>query len=346
MLRQEGERVLSVVQFWTPGEIPLDSFTIMGANVKTSDNPIGRFGTGLKYAVATILRNGGVIRMYIRETEWEFYLSNKKFRGVEFDQVRMRKKNGLGKWMSSRALPFTTQLGRDWGLWQAYRELESNTRDEGGRTTQTEHLLSDNRGEGTTIEVDCAMFSEAIESEKVFLDADKLERVFCSPTVDIYDAPSKHLYYRGIRVYTLRYPAMFTYDFGQGQVTLTEDRTMGNTWSCMWNLARTIQNDVEDNRILDRILAKSKTASFENYELNFSESGGEFFRDRVRQLGSLGLLGLAGSRNWQETRERDEREASTRIDLPDWCWEHILELLDEREDDKSENIATKIRSNF
>lgn len=337
---------MSVVQFRTQGLIPLEAFEVMGASVKTGTHPIGRFGSGLKYAVAVILREGGTIRLFRDGTEYEFYLTKMDFRGKEFQRVKMRQKNGLGKWLTGRTMPFTTQLGRDWGLWQAYRELESNTRDEGGRTTQTGHLLSDNRGEGTTIEVDCAMFSEAIESEKVFLEADKLERVFCSPTVDIYDAPSKHLYYRGIRVYTLRYPAMFTYDFGQGQVTLTEDRTMGNTWSCMWNLARTIQNDVEDNRILDRILAKSKTASFENYELNFSESGGEFFRDRVRQLGSLGLLGLAGSRNWQETRERDEREASTSIDLPDWCWEHILELLDEREDDKSGNIATKIRSKF
>jgi hypothetical protein len=353
--------VMSVVQFRTPGSIPIDAFTIMGVNVKIGDNPIGRFGTGLKYAVATILRAGGIIRLFVEDVEWEFYLSKKEFRGTEFQQVRMRKKNGLGKWVSSRALPFTTQLGRDWKLWQAYRELESNTRDEGGSTHifETDPIDPDpmtglepepeeitRPKYGTVIEVECSDFAETIEREAVFLDTERLERVFKSPMVDIYDAPSNHLYYRGIRVYTLRYPSLFTYDFGAGQVTLTEDRTMGNVWSCMWNLAHIIQNSVEDSRVLDRILSKTDMASFENYELNFDSSGGgHFFRERARYLGSLARLGLSGERYYNEYQTEEEKEQKTSIELPDWAWEHIIHLLREAQnvgDEKAEDIADEI----
>jgi hypothetical protein len=106
---------------------------MMGANVKVVDNPIGQFGTGLKYAVAVILRHGGTVRLFIETEEYEFYVHEKDFRGKELQTVRMRKRHGtLARWMSSRQLPFTLNYGRNWELWQAYRELESNARDERG----------------------------------------------------------------------------------------------------------------------------------------------------------------------------------------------------------------------
>lgn len=55
---------MSVVQFRTPGLIPLEAFDTMGISAKVGDHPIGRFGTGLKYAVAVILREGGIIRLF------------------------------------------------------------------------------------------------------------------------------------------------------------------------------------------------------------------------------------------------------------------------------------------
>ena len=47
------------VAFRTPGLIPIEAFTSTGVNVKIHDNPIGHFGTGLKYAVAVLLREAG-----------------------------------------------------------------------------------------------------------------------------------------------------------------------------------------------------------------------------------------------------------------------------------------------
>lgn len=338
---------MSVVQFRTPGLIPLEAFDTMGISAKVGDHPIGRFGTGLKYAVAVVLREGGTIRLFRDGTEYEFYLSKMDFRGKEFQRVKMRRKNGLGKWLTGRTMPFTTQLGHDWKLWQAYRELESNTRDEGGTTVVVSDEDSGGWEQGTLIEVSCPGFAECVDGESVFLDGDRLTRVFRSPKVDIYDAPSKYLYYRGIRVYELRYPSLFTYDFGEGVVTLTEDRTIGNLWSVMWDLAYTIQTKVEDPAVLDRILSKSDVASFENYELNFSHEGNEVFRQRARYWGGLGRLGRAGSIYVSQQAAPPDPEPSTEVRLLDSEWEIVMRILREQEDDLDAiQIADKIGENF
>ena len=44
------------VSFITPGQIDLENVFTFGISAKESDNPIGFFGTGLKFAIATLLR--------------------------------------------------------------------------------------------------------------------------------------------------------------------------------------------------------------------------------------------------------------------------------------------------
>ena len=44
------------IYFCNAEPIDLNAIAIMGVSVKTGDNPIGYFGTGLKFAIATLLR--------------------------------------------------------------------------------------------------------------------------------------------------------------------------------------------------------------------------------------------------------------------------------------------------
>lgn len=46
------------VYFANAGLIDLDVIRVMGVSVKTGPNPIGYFGTGLKFALSTLLRTG------------------------------------------------------------------------------------------------------------------------------------------------------------------------------------------------------------------------------------------------------------------------------------------------
>ena len=81
------------VVFKTPGLIDIRAFTVMGLSSKpNSDSPIGKFGTGLKMAIAVLVRNGIPVTLWIGRTKYTFRKKRIKFRGEEtFEQILMIK---------------------------------------------------------------------------------------------------------------------------------------------------------------------------------------------------------------------------------------------------------------
>lgn len=319
---------MTVVKFWTPGAIPLTSFTIMGAHHKVVSDPIGKFGTGLKYAVAVILRHGGKIRLFIEGVEYEFVVVPGEHRGQPMEMIRLRRKNGLlNRWVSVQKLPFTLSYGKGWELWQAYRELESNTRDERGVTFVGG---GEHHPEGTLIEVDCPGFVEAIRDQEVFFDSSELNPIYSGPIANIYAKPSSHLYYRGIRVFQLRYPARFTYDFKYPYVSLTEDRTAANSWSLMYHLSQIVQNEIEDVGVLRRMFHVSQraenAATFETMDLNFDvdKAASPALRSVAASLVGAGVGGRSLRTYWAAAEEPPEDRTS--VELPNALWEDLLQL--------------------
>src|SRR5690606_26741321 len=129
--------------------------------IKDSDSPIGYFGTGFKYAIAVILRNGGRIDLYRGTRHFTFEAGSKTIRGKDFDVIWLFDDGGPGEDAQCRQLGFTTELGKNWEPWMAYRELHCNALDEGGRTTQLtgdpESFIGENY---TTIIVNWDKFDE------------------------------------------------------------------------------------------------------------------------------------------------------------------------------------------
>ena len=118
-------------QIWFANAEPIDlrAVTTMGVHVKpTNDSPIGYFGTGLKYAIATLLRNGHQIDIWANGQRNYFSTHDEEIRGTTFKLI----------YLNGERLGFTTNLGKNWELWQAYRELESNVRDENGQSGEKE----------------------------------------------------------------------------------------------------------------------------------------------------------------------------------------------------------------
>lgn len=215
------------VVFRTPGHIDTRSFTTFGINSKpNTDNPIGFFGTGLKYAIAILLRLNARVQLFIGETEYEFYTSEQEFRTKTFKMVRMRKRKGLMSRWTYAELPFTTETGKTWEAWMALRELESNTRDENGISfvTSNEDIYIDPAC--TTFVISSDIFVTAYETlHDIFFDPTGLEVRFNNYAVTAYNRPSKYLYYRGLRVMELEKPSIYTYNI-TGSLPLTEDRTV------------------------------------------------------------------------------------------------------------------------
>lgn len=215
------------VVFSTPGLIPIEAFTVVGMSAKpNSTNPFGKFGTGLKIAVAVCLRLGQEVVVWRGRDKYTFYTKKIDFRGKEFQKIRMSHKGWL-RGVSYHDLPFTTEFGKHWELWQAFREFQTNTMDEGGDTYINNHAEGDiakGSDDHTWIVVTGSKFvDEYHDRARNFLPDGLAERAG-SDRIQVLDRPSKHVYFRGVRVWDLKEESQFTYNFLM-DIELTEDRT-------------------------------------------------------------------------------------------------------------------------
>ena len=216
--------------FQNDNVLPIEGFTTFGMSAKPgSTNPIGKFGTGLKNAVAIILRLGGTISVWRGKEEYVFYTKTEDFRGKSFDKVRMKRRKGLLPW-KYEALPFTTELGKHWAPWMAFREIEANVRDEAnGITTQSFGHSIDEIGQAWAVDNTTLIIVDCIELDDAFKDIDNIflpdrgTPLFENDDVTIYEGENNHIFYRGMRVTDTRKPTLYTYEVKW--VNLTEDRT-------------------------------------------------------------------------------------------------------------------------
>jgi hypothetical protein len=285
------------VVFETPGYIDIRSFTTFGVNSKpNSPSPIGHFGTGLKYAIAVLARLKIPVTLYIGSREYSFYTQDNDFRGKEFAFVRMYQRKWLGEsWSRRRStpLPFTTELGKDWELWQAYRELHSNTLDEGGTITEwevSEEAIRDliRSGGGTNkthLVVYGLQFAEAYrQRRRTFLPGALPPAEADGATIQVLKAPSEHLYWRGMRVmdFDKKQPSIFTWNILQ-HMPLTEDRTLKYTWEAQFIIANYVAQS-NDPQLIEAVI-KATDKVFES-RLDFeymSTLPSETFKRVVRE---------------------------------------------------------------
>lgn len=232
---------MSIVSLTNAGLIPIEAVTTMGVSAKEGENPIGFFGTGLKYAVASLLRLGHKITIYRGLDRYDFASEPGEVRGKEFEFIRMTGPE------DTQRLGFTTHLGAKWEMWQVFRELYSNCLDEGGELSfaavepQEDHTTIQVRGDG---------FAEAARNKDRFFLSSK--PLFSGTFVDIHPNPSHALYYRGVMVAPLERHSRFTYNI-KTTCDLTEDRTLKNPWMAAFYVAHTLQG-CDDPDILEKAL--------------------------------------------------------------------------------------------
>lgn len=270
-----------VIVFTNPGLIDLRGITTFGVNAKDGDNPIGFFGTGLKYAIAVLLRTGHEVTMWRGKERYHFKTEVDSVRGKEFGFITM------GSDTDKTALGFTTELGKKWEVWQAFRELYSNALDENGAVYRALALPQDNI---TQFVVRGAAFAKVYkERARYFLRENK---TLPKPLVqceygDVFNRTSGTVYYRGIAVGDLPKPAIFTYDTKQG-VELTEDRTMRNPYMLTWLCARML-GQCEDEGALRRVFTASSDTFESTIEFTSLYHVGDVFKAT--------LLAMRGSPN-------------------------------------------------
>jgi len=210
------------IVFRNQGIIDPRSITTFGVSAKETENPIGYFGTGMKYAIAILLREGHKITVWAGDERYDFSLEAEEIRGQSFNIVCM----------NDQKLGFTTELGKNWEIWQAYRELYCNTMDENGEVNK-ESLPIATSDDQTVVCVEGSKFERCFARHSdYFLTTEALMK---SATVEIHPGTSNVVYYRGVRVGQLSKPSRFTYNL-LDNVDLTEDRTMQSEFEAEWNI--------------------------------------------------------------------------------------------------------------
>lgn len=250
------------VVFRTPGKLDLRALTVFGMSAKPeSQNPIGFFGTGLKYATAVIARHDLPMTIWIGEKKWEVKRVHTDFRGKQVDELYIVNKRKIG----SRAirLPFTVELGKTWELWQAFRELYANTLDENGETSTWSNEFKPAtvlKGQDTHIVVEGEKFvQEFLQKDKIFLP-DALRIQHTAEPVQCFERKSQHVYWRGMRILDLKEPSEFTWNI-LAPISITEDRTAKWEWE--------VQNKIEEylrNHAPKELVTKAVTTPSKSYE--------------------------------------------------------------------------------
>ncbi len=244
---------MGYVVFENDGEIDPRSISTFGVSVKENENPIGYFGTGLKYAISILLRNNHSVSVYAGDQAHEFALKEVTIRGKAFNLITM---NGV-------ELPITTELGKNWDIWQAFREIYCNCMDENGTTSHTYLKPSPKPGK-TLFVIKGHEFKKAFDDRNnIVLSLDKSMNLV-GGGVEVYDQPSKFLYYRSVRVLTLSHPALFTYNIID-DLELTEDRTIKYESAAVDKLPRALA------RLKDKALIRKAILSHpEAFESGFN----------------------------------------------------------------------------
>lgn len=250
------------IKIENPGEIDVNAFRLLGASTKRDDNTkIGFFGSGLKYAIAVLLRNEIPFRVFAGEKEIKIETKTETFRDKSFQMIKI---NG------SRT-SLTTDMGPDWEPWFAIREVYCNALDEGNANLT---IVGDPAGEK-----DKTIFFVKFDDKLVHL-FDNWDQYFSNKRKDLVHEQAGNRYFTGkqdLRVYRKGVlchvedkPSLYHYDLDW--IDINESRVLKSDWDFKYNMPQKFA--VTANTSMIRNL-------FENYKGTIEE---DFFWEYVHKF--------------------------------------------------------------
>ena len=269
-----------MVIFENPGEIDPRLIGTFGVNVKGSADAIGFFGTGLKYALAILARTDHAVTIQAGETVHTFARQPATIRGKAFEFVAM----------DGRELGFTTEIGKNWELWMAYRELFCNCQDEGGTVYEAAEPPAPEAGVTRVIVTGNAFLEVRRDHDRYFITG---RPAWANSDIEVHPGRSAGVYYRDVLIgqNSLGIPTQHTYNLRR-KITLTEDRTAKYAFEVDTTIARGLVQ-CEDPEIV-RAAVTADDGAYEKH-ISFDVSGvtpsdafiqvvGGLVRDRVGRL--------------------------------------------------------------
>lgn len=192
--------------FENKGEVPVNAFKLLGASSKRSDNSkIGYFGTGLKYAIAVMLKNGIDFKIYSGSKEIKIGTRKTKF----LDSViQVMTVNG-------EKTSITIDVGVDWKPWYVIREIYSNAIDEDGKILVNVKVEPKDGYTRIFVDTNNETLKDVFENWNAYFSNNR-QNIFKNAEGKIFlklpTKPEFIVFRKGIRVYTTHQHSLFDYD--------------------------------------------------------------------------------------------------------------------------------------
>lgn len=224
------------MEFNNSGEVPINAFKLLGASTKRDDDTkIGFFGTGLKYAVAVLLREGIDFKVYSGLKEVEFKIRKTNFGKVKVGVITV----------NNEKTSMTTDAGINWEPWFAIREIYSNALDEGGTMELAEgvnpeagttkiYVKMDNKLGGITRD-----WQNFFSTKRTALDEFEVEHIGYRILEKRNDNKGLTVFRKGIRTYVNEHKQSL-FDYDTTDLRINESRVAEASWEAYQRAAEAL----------------------------------------------------------------------------------------------------------
>lgn len=266
------------------GEIETEAFTLIGASSKRDDSSkIGFFGSGLKYSIASMMRNNIDFKIFKGEMEIKFSVADINFRNNSYQAICV---NGKETSMT------TTMGGSDWDLaFAPFREIYSNALDEDSDVLlNTETNLIGKSGY-TTFYIQLTKEMEDFYSN--------IENYFCDKNPNVLETNEYatlypinangfiRLFRKSILCYTDDSKSVFQYN--SQKFDINESRVLSNLSGAKYSIAKALKL-LKNKSLIKELLNKLQGGNYGYFEhtiyydtslVQFSEEWFEVCKDKM-----------------------------------------------------------------
>lgn len=255
------------------GEIEIEAFTLIGASSKRNDtSKIGYFGSGLKYSIASMLRNEIGFKIFQGEKEIIFDVVEKTFRNEKYKAISV---NGQETSMT------TTMGGSDWDIpFAPFREIFSNALDEDDSVIleQTNDVFGSS-GKTTILIENTPAISDFYKNFHEYFCAHNPNVLHSNKYLSIYPAAKSgnvKLFRKGILCFENETKSIFSYNSPEFEIN--ESRVLSNNYAAKAYIARGLKL-CDNTHVIKTLIDSLKGGNAGYYEHTFQFDWYERFSD-------------------------------------------------------------------
>jgi len=274
---------MNYLKIQSKGEIEVEALSLMGASTKKEDSKtIGKYGSGGKYSISSLIRNGIDFKIFSGENNINIETEETTFRGQSFFKIII---NG-------HKTSLTTSMGgSEWdSAFAPIREIYSNALDEDSEAVVSESNVIQGKSGYTTyfieLNEDVRDFNENIFN---YFCTKNPNILFSNKHLSAYENPTGtlRLFRKGILCKEdSKVKSLFQYN--SNEFKINESRVLSDTWEANYSIACGWKMCYNESAII-QLIDHLRGANTGTYEHNlvwgagtpFSETWHEILKDKT-----------------------------------------------------------------